>query len=240
MIDTATWVTEIVKSDRLYFDRYKYCFVFVLDELSCLREYHLSNDPEHMKRKIASKYWQRLSWRYPGGKFSTETPDNVQQIQQVAEFLGSVKAETKLTIYQNWGYFYCNNTATAHTLSEFAGIHHNNIIKEISIDRARNTILLKKSDYCYRTYFRDQRVSDEKKHQISKFLKSQPEIAMSPTLTKWCDGSIRRWRSFYTERHYFIDHSELGVILMLQMIDPTVIRKTVGIAVVNNRETDNG
>ena len=89
-------------------------------------------------------------------------------------------------------------------------------------------------------YFRDQRVSDEKKHQISKFLKSQPEIAMSPTLTKWCDGSIRRWRSFYTERHYFIDHSELGVILMLQMIDPTVIRKTVGIAVVNNRETDNG
>jgi hypothetical protein len=192
-----------------------------------------------MHKKITSTYWYRLSWRALGGR-SNDSHADLHEIQQIAVFLQSVKSETKLTIFQNWGYFYCNNKELAYTLSEFTGVHHNNTIKEILVNRPRNTVQLNESEYCYRTYFRNRKVSEDKKYQISEFLKLQPEIAMSPSLTKWCNTTIRRWSSFYTERHYFIDHTDLGIILMLQIIDPTVIRKTVDITVVNNRETNNG
>jgi hypothetical protein len=191
-----------------------------------------------MKIKIIDTFRKRECWRVAWGR-TGQSNDSIQQLQQVAEFLRSAKSCSKLTIFQDQGYFYCNDTALAYTLSKFTGVTHLGKIKEILVNRPRDTIQLTESDHSHRTYFREQKISGEKKLRILEFLKLQPGIAMSPALKQWFRNSVGWW-SFRIQRHHFIDHNNCGSMLMLQIISPRLIRKTVGITVVNNRETNNG
>jgi hypothetical protein len=65
-------------------------------------------------------------------------------------------------------------------------------------------------------------------------LLNQQSIRLSPSLKNWCTQTPVYHMQWYTERFYFIDHNDSGPLIMLQLIDHGLVRKTMSIMVVNN------
>lgn len=86
------------------------------------------------------------------------------------------------------------------------------------------TLILKNPRYQYRTYLREIRLEPHVADSLQRFLKNQQSVRLSPSLQWWIDQGYYRALSYY-----FIDHDDPGVLTMLSMIDPRLIRKTVEI-----------
>ena len=86
------------------------------------------------------------------------------------------------------------------------------------------TLILKNPRYRYRTYLRELRLEPHVADSVQNFLSNQQSVRLSPSLKWWIDQGYYRALSYY-----FIDHDDPGVLTMLSMIDPRLIRKTVPI-----------
>ena len=61
-------------------------------------------------------------------------------------------------------------------------------------------------------------------------LKNQPDIKIGRGLNHWLKYKISDW----SRRHYYFDHNDPKIELMLQLICPGIIRTTMPIIEVNN------
>ena len=63
---------------------------------------------------------------------------------------------------------------------------------------------------------------EEKTHLCNFFTNQQGHARISPALLKWMD---ERWHR--TQDYFFIDHNDESWLVMLSLIKPSMIRKTV-------------
>ena len=96
---------------------------------------------------------------------------------------------------------------------------------EAVVDRPKDTIQLKNPHHKYRSYFKRTKLEVTEKKIVANFLANyQGSIRLSPCLQDWVTQSFR-----YTEPYYFVDHDDTAWLVMLSLVRPGLIKKTVSI-----------
>ena len=95
-------------------------------------------------------------------------------------------------------------------------------VKPRIVDRPRDTLYIQSAKHEYRSYFRAGRFDEPERSNLVNYLKNQEEIRLSPSLKSFVDYDYK-----YLNDNAFIDHNTIGEIVMLNLVKPRAIRKTV-------------
>jgi len=219
-----------VVKDRLFYDQYQYCVGFHLDEVSCLRELNHQYIDVIIERR---RQWREISLqRWTNAIQSNKniitrrakdiTDENVANLHNLTNVLLRSRVDFKLVTSVSSAWIYTNNTKLIKQVSELDFL----ICKtytEAKVDRPKNTIKLKDPKHRYRSYLKSVKLTDEEKiHLCNFFTNQQGHARISPALVKWME---ERWHR--TQDYFFIDHDDESWLVMLSLIKPSMIRKTV-------------
>lgn len=212
---------KCVTKDKLFYNAYEYSIRFALQELSCIRhlDHDLINDIIQARKKWRGSHTMRRL------KFSREIDDNVVlQLHNMLDEILAIKSDYKLVIGHDTGYIYSNDLEVLEHFNQLSYLK-NKKLNKVLVDRPLNTIKLKNPTYKHRSYFRCLKLDQKDREAIKSFLTVQKtEVRISPALTKYFLESHR-----LTLDHYFIDYNDSGIIVMLSLIKPNLVRKTLDI-----------
>lgn len=213
-----------VIKDQLFYDRFEYCFSFTLAEATALRG--LRHD------LIDERLDQRIEWREIARKRWKNTIDTMgwnlindqvrSDLHYVCSAIVSSGADCKIAVSHHVGYLYTNSLDLIGHLRTFrclSGMKYSRAV----VNRPKNTILLKKSQFQHRSYFHYTKITEQEKENLKNFFKNQSEhIRISPSL----DVFFNEKPYLRTMDHYFIDYNDDQWLTMLSLIRPGLIRKT--------------
>jgi len=223
-------------TDCLYYDQYRYSLKLRTKDFSCLQNIHTSTATVwDFSSEVTRRVRQRA--RYSSHYTSFADLDSTESIKlrianltDLLVILWPVREEIKPVFSGDWGYLYSNNL---NLLRSIVSQHyvHTYYIKEAVITRPKNTVVLKSSPYRFRSYFKPKEYTSDKKTRLLDYLENQPELKISKGLTHWLKYD-HRWS--WARRHYYFDHNDAKIELMLRLIFPDMIRITMPIIEVNN------
>jgi hypothetical protein len=235
---------NLVKTDRLFFDQYRYCVRIIVPDISCIREIKNKNllDSDQAGQAVYRAFEKRRESRLKWGlvKLHSDTDKKIRQqrvdrVLSIADFLYPHRFEIKMMFSGNWGTFYTNSwDFVCEIVSKNFSLDVE--LKEAVIDRPRDTVRLESSQFNYRSYFAEISITTDAKQNLKQYLISQPDIRIGPGLMTWLNEQrhYNRWRQNSTQRYFFIDHNNAGFPVMLSLIIPSLVRKTISIIKVNN------
>ena len=209
-----------------WFGQYLLCGKMLLPEASALR----GLDHKHIDRCVISRRrWATIkinhggSWRDPGMK--TVVSDQQQQdLHDICDFFLTQKQNHKLCVATNSLYVYTNDRFFLERLTRFpVGIMTE--IAEIKLEGDPDAVNLKRSEHSFRSYFRAQNMDDHLRRSLKCYLEQQ-DLRIGPAL-KWAlDNQFQKLHDYH-----FVDHNDQGVLTMLALIHPGLVRQTVPISV---------
>lgn len=216
-----------VVKDQLFYDRYEYCFSFTLAEANVLRG--LNHD------LIDARLDQRIEWREIARKRWKNTIDSMGwnlindqvrlDLHNVCDAIVDSGADCKIAVGHHAGYLYTNELTLIDHLRTFRCLSGMKYTRAV-VNRPKNTILLRKSQYRRRSYFNYIKVTDSEKENIRNFFNNQQDhIRTSPSFHQW----LHEKPYLRTMDHYFIDYNDDQWLVMLALIRPGLIRKTMEI-----------
>lgn len=144
-------------------------------------------------------------------------------LHQLADELLESNAPFKLVTSVDHAWVYSNDTSLIKTLSEDYELKYK-VYTEAIVDRPKDTIKLKNPTHAQRSYFRTLKLTPQSKDTIANFFANQTDIRLSPSLQTWLTEDFYR-----TQEYFFIDHTGDSWLLMLALVKPGLIRKTVTI-----------
>lgn len=234
MISTLQF--DPVVKDRLFYNQFRYCVGFHLNEVSCLK--HLDHDYIDAllaRRAEWSKIHQQRQQATRGGiafpsmhtrlaRRPIITKETGDALHALADHLLNTTHDYKLVTSVDRAWVYTNNLNLMNQLDQLTALE-NKFYTEAIIDRPVDTIKLKQSVYQQRSYFKTLKMTAKQKHQLAQFVENQQaHIRISPALTEWFnDGYLR------TQDYFFIDHNGDSWLVMLALVQPGIIRKTLAI-----------
>jgi len=189
-------------------------------EISALRQL----DHALINKVLDKRDFYRRSSNYSGrwrGHDQAITGEIRENCHSMCDFLQAQK-DYKIMLIQDWGYLYTNNLELVRSMERLAYITPREL-KQVSVDLARDTMLIRNSTHQYRSYFRTAKINSDQKNKLCNFLLNQDNIRMSPMLNKWPKNT----KHYYIEYIFFIDHDNISLPTMLSLIQPDCIRKTV-------------
>lgn len=245
---------EAISSDRLFYDCYQYSLRFHLTEFHCIRPWHDydGDNVEELLEKIEQNRRQHHfrdqrighygNWDKPISSNSFEKNDQAfqQQIEQdlypVVRLLWPYRANIKIVATTHWGYVYSNRLDLLKLVAGARAVQVCRILKAV-VDRPPNTVGLRNKHHNYRTYLRDLRITESQQDQIQQYLTQQQDVRLCPSLKSWSRVDHRySWvkNVAWSRSTFFFDHNGATDALMLEMIVPGIVRKTLEIVEVNN------
>jgi hypothetical protein len=229
-------------TDRLFFDQYRYSLKLNVKDFSCLREMRNSTKTQTEVEFIAAKrFTKRLSydrfWTYtdPGSAILNTTGEQTttkMRLDNLIHMLGHlwpIRHQVKIMFSGDWGYIYSNDRdllIKIDNLNYVQGYY----IKEAVVSKPKNTVVLKSSPYRFRSYFAYKVYNMAEKARIQSYLENQPDVKISRGLSRWLKYTPPGW----SRRHYYFDHNDTKIELMLRLIFPDLLRTTMPIIEVNN------
>lgn len=210
-------------NDRLFYNKYRYSLEANFEEVGVLRGLR-SFDIGRIDRCIAyrkdySRNWNKRNWPE---KYTLD-------LKGLAEALFAL-TEIKWVLYHNSIIVYSNELDVLTKLSQLSGMSRP-YFNEAIIDRPFNSIKLKETVYKFRSYLKLHKLSPSSMDSITRILKNnRDELKPSPTFSYFLihdtDRLLKR-RSWNDT--FFIDHVNQDIILMLNLVAPGIIKKTVDI-----------
>ena len=211
-----------VSKDRLFFDRFEYCFNFKLEELGVLRNLdHAQIDRELTHRTTWRQRNPNFGGSWRGGRGEITEQHRVD-CHALCDHLLS-QQDYKLVIYGDWGYVYSSDLPMLRNMEQLSYLRAVGM-KRAVIDLPRNSILIKSSEHEWRSYFRAGRIAEQQKQSLQNFLSNQQDIRIGPGLQSFLDSNQKH---HYINDNMFIDHDGQGIVMMLELILPRAIRKTL-------------
>jgi hypothetical protein len=203
---------------------------FELDEVACLRDLNHGNiDTTIQKRKT----WREMTQqRWVNNKRPTNvninrrpiTQDTVKNLHKVAEILLTTPVDFKLVVSVNQAWVYVNNLDLIDQLDNLPVLQHK-IYNQVQINRPRDTLRLRNSNYKFRTFFRLIKLTTEEKRTLAMFLNNQQRhVKLSPSLKKWILNPFNRLQDYF-----FVDYTASSWLTMLSLVHPGLVRKTLHI-----------
>ena len=231
LTNTTLKFKRIVK-DRLFYDLYQYSISFHLDEVSCLRELNHQYIDIIIARR---RQWREISLqRWTNAVQSNKniitrrakdiTDENVANLHTLADVLLRSRVDFKLVTSVSTAWVYTNDLHLLENLTDLEFLMQKTYSESV-VDRPKNTIKLKNPKHKYRSYLKCVKLTDEEKtHLCNFFANQQGHARISPALLKWMS---ERWHR--TQDYFFIDHNDESWLVMLSLIKPSMIRKTVNL-----------
>lgn len=213
---------KVVK-DQLFYNRFEYCISFGLAEAAVLRGLDYDLIDARLDQRIEWREMARKRWKSSmvSNGWNEITAEIRADLHQVCALLLESKVEHKLVVSTHFGWVYTNNADLIdrmRVLRCLTGKHYTQAV----INRPKNTILLKKSNYANRAYLYNIKLNVMEKESLANFFINQKEhIRPSPSLTSWFDLPYLR-----TQDYFFIDYNGDEWLTMLSLIRPGLIRKT--------------
>lgn len=210
--------------DKLYYDRYEFCLQLRLEFFSSLR--HKSH--KTIDLCYDTKTWMRDvnyggSWRNGFRLSRPITPTMRDNCHLALDELQAITVAYKLVISEDFGYIYTNDLGIFANLSNSPGVTVEEV-KKASLDRPRDTLIVKNSKHQKRTYFKNQHIKITQKDQLYKFLSGRDEIRLGPGFVEWFEKFPN---NKYICDNYFIDYNDDGFLTMLGLVSPIKIKRTV-------------
>lgn len=228
------------KTDKKFYNQYQYSASFHLNNVQALRSaiQYKQDDEQGMYDRINSTLDYLDRKRNYGGRWENNYRSAEERFQaseklfELARFYKARQGTVRFIIGSNWASFYTNLRHDIDDLQKLLPERYSYFyVREVEIDRPLNTIRRENSPYKYRTYFRDLLINADQRQMLTKYLDAQKDIKLSPSMQKWMYP--KKSKAFFAlnfmQRYYFMDYSDPGYPLMLQMILPGSIRKTIEI-----------
>lgn len=212
---------KITHSDQLFFDLYEYSVSFHLPEAASLRKltHEYITDSLNIRRQWASAVATKWGRLVPS--ITKEVEDNLHCL---CDFL-TAELDYKMYTGSDILRIYTNSVDLLSRIDQHEFLKHKKY-SQVIVDRPRGTLMLKKSKYKHRVYFRSMKITGVARVSLKNFLTTQSnDIRLSPSLTDWLRNEkyVRVWESF------FVDYNTETWPTMLSLVCPGVIRKTLEI-----------
>ena len=227
MLTTLQFKTR--NRDRLFFDQFQYALRCDITHITAIRNFtgDFITDSVQARRMLEMmKRW--YSHVHVIDYSAKEQYMSETQRDNVIDFLSRLCAAPELirtAVSRNTVCVYSNNLDFLKALAD-NDYSRRSEITEALLDRPRDTVKLRKSDYQYRTYFRDCNLTQENRQYLENWLRNQTNIRVSPGLQEFLDKS---WRNLYS--NYFFDHSDIRLTQMLGLIVPRAVKTTKTIVI---------
>ena len=228
---------KTVQKDKLFYDNYRYCMSFHLDEISALK----TLDHDYIDMIIARrKVWRDMSRQRWGSvkssiptimsashatiiskRWRDITQKTEEDLHKLANLLIHTSIDFKFVTSVDNGWVYTNSKILIKRLTEMKELTQVEY-KEVHINRPKNTVKLKNPKYTHRSYFKIAKLTEaEKIHLVNFFINQSSSIRLSPSLAQWTVEPFKR-----TQDYYFIDYTGEQWLIMLALIKPGLVRKT--------------
>lgn len=198
-----------VSRDRLFFDQYEYSMCFRFEGSGRMRTL------THQAIQHAVNY---------ASMFRRGPVTPVERLLDLCDTINAIDVPYKRMVYTDWQYFYTNNPGFFQILQRFPGVSHC-YFQQAVVDRPRDVVLLKNSDYQWRSFFREKHYKKDQLEILRNFLASRPE--QFRVTNHWKKQLARS--NFYIGRSFFVDHHDEKDAMLLHLALPGVVRKTVPI-----------
>lgn len=226
----------------LFYKHWQWSVSWYQPEITALR---ISLDADQVASVLdRRRHWEKVRWdnsismgerRLRPTLRSAITPEVVQQIETVRQWLVSAGDSVKTVFFTGQITVYANDRTTTDSAQHLAeSLTMGPIrVREAVITQSPNTVYLKRPyDYGYRTYFRSQHLDDNTIVNLKKWAKGMgSEVRACPSLRDFLAG--RHNRSWYVPSciwdHYFVDHNDPKLDVWLSMLCPGLVRKTMSI-----------
>ena len=221
---------KTVAKDRLFYDLYQYSVSYHLDEVSCLRElnhHYIDTVIERRKvwREVAQQRWvnnKQLGKSILTRRSKDITEETVTNLHDLTDILLRSRVDFKLVTSMSTAWIYTNDMTLLNKINDIDFLMWKTY-GQVKIDRPKNTIRLKNPRHLHRGYFKNLKLTDQEKTQLTNFFVNQGnDIRVSPALLSWTKQKFHR-----TQDYFFIDYNEESWLTMLSLVRPGLIRKTV-------------
>lgn len=206
----------------------------MLEEVSCLKHLDHAYIDSIIERR---RHWREISHQRMAKTNSKGrgiptimtrrlreiTELTVLNLHQLADQLLTSSVPFKLVTSVDQAWVYANDVELIETLSLDHELKHK-VYTEAVVNRPQDTIRLKNPSHAQRSYFRPVKLTAQSKQTIVNFFSNQPDIRLSPSLAQWMNTDHYR-----TQDYFFIDHTGETWLVMLALVRPGLIRKTVEI-----------
>ena len=130
----------------------------------------------------------------------------------------------KKVIYSNHLYVYSNELALLQSLNDLDFVKYP-ILTEAQVILPRDTIILKKPKYNFRTYFKMRGVTKQQIETLNDFFNLNKELIKPSPSLRYSLARSTHWLMDYQ----FADHSDPKLITVINLICPGITRKTLNI-----------
>lgn len=222
-----TFKFNTIAKDSLFYGRWQYCMTFTLQEVSALKTLEHSYIDSIIERRVS---WREISiQRWRGGHTHSRhiwdeiTPEVVANLHELADMLLATTVPYKLVTSVNRAWVYSNDLGLFKLLSANQNLLDQNFTEAI-ITRPKNSIKLRNPKHTHRSFMRSIKLLDHEKTRLVNFFNNQPSIRLSPAFEAWLMTPFNR-----SQDYFFIDHSGESWLVMLSLVKPGLIRKTLDI-----------
>lgn len=233
----------IENRNSLWFDKFNLRFAGFYPYIHILRNYEALDD-EKLEYYCAIRSQQNLaitnSWRMIINRY---TPPELNGFpsQDVSEYLydfikvcnvlqDADRSDMRVVVNGHSMRVYTNSQDIVDELSASISWHSKNISK-VNVVGSKSTVLLRKSNYKYRTIIkRNNALSREKRQAFISFI-NENNLRASPSFKTWLEYTGLQYQ--YTQHNFFIDHNDKNIITMLALLLPGLIRETKDIVIVD-------
>lgn len=222
---------KTVKSDRLFYDQFKYSVSFRLQECWV---YRYTFDPVEIDERLTrqQEWRERMQARWPGNgmnRYHSPITDGVRlAVKMMADFIKDLKHPHKIIITSNQLRIYTSDLDLLYTVSRLGYITQRKYA-EVWVDRPKNTVRIKNPRHKFRSYFKELQITQDDKLALAQFLGNQSGIRIGAGLKSWLEENPVKYSSKYTRDYFFIDHDSDQWLTMLALVRPGLIRKTMDI-----------
>jgi len=219
-----------VNKDRLFYDRYQYCLGFYLREVSCLRDLNHQHIDIIIERR---RQWRQMSIGQWGlgtkrnilaHRTREIADDTVANLHTLTDVLLRSRVDFKLVTSVCTAWIYTNDLSLFETVDQLDFILEKNYTEAV-ITRPKDTIKLRHPKHSNRAYLANVKLTAEEKKNLNNFFDNQlGHVRISPSLQTFFEGSFHR-----TQEYFFFDYTGDSWLLMLNLIRPGLVRKTLDI-----------
>lgn len=212
----ATLTFKPTYKDRLFYDKYTHALSFKLTHVQLCRRW------DHRHLNAAIEYSNAN-----GGYSRRSSSIDEQDASNLHNFVDTVAKldDHKIILTWNHAYVYTNNTQDLQDLAELPYVH-NLCPTQAVVNRPRDTVLLTDPQHRYRTFLKERYMTPDTMSILSKFLLSRNDCFR---ITTDLQRKLAKSNELWTCSYYFVDHNNLEDLVMLQLVCPGIVRKTLTI-----------
>jgi hypothetical protein len=225
-----------VAKDRLFYGEWQYCVSFRLPEVSVVKVIdHDYVDTFIERRKswieISQQRWSRIPMiggnktnRLTSKITRTITDQNVEDLHTLVEILLDTDVAFKLVTSVDQAWIYSNNKKLIYRLANTPQFTQQQFTQAV-VTRPKDSIKLNNPRHTHRSYFKSMKLSDNEKDTLINFFHNQQDnIRISPAFLAWLNSPYHR-----SQDYFFMDHSGDSWLVLLSLVKPGIVRKTLDI-----------